>query len=339
MEESVLSHKRRKAGFEVQQADLQHLLLDDAHEAKRVKLTTPEDHGSTSNGLHDEIPRYVSNTGNVVGLRGNADHLVFRDVDAVATALVGAKRAILDGDSEFEHELRGEETRAPLQVKRSITPDYLVGDLSRFLSPFPPTPPKEQHYPKIKTEWPVTHVDFLSEIRTKPQAHVTQRTCTSCFEEYYSMDIVACPTCYGGWCKGCLKTLFYASSSSSTPFSPLCSGNPLSPDACRMLLPQDLLQQYGGVKLEHANLTVDTNPVARDASIHAPAEQKPAMVQYQYQVLPNLEENHKCHHNYWLRLKGSHQCEECLDTLRFFIYECRRCRSFACRRCRYNQLT
>jgi hypothetical protein len=52
----------------------------------------------------------------------------------------------------------------------------------------------------------------------------------------------------------------------------------------------------------------------------------------------NLIQNHQCTHDRWRGRGGSYQCEECLDTLPQFIYECRQCHILACRRCRFNRL-
>ncbi|KAK4150431.1 hypothetical protein C8A00DRAFT_46174 [Chaetomidium leptoderma] len=52
----------------------------------------------------------------------------------------------------------------------------------------------------------------------------------------------------------------------------------------------------------------------------------------------HLMENHECEHASWKSRGGSHQCEECLDILPTFIYECRQCYIMACRRCRFNRL-
>jgi hypothetical protein len=52
----------------------------------------------------------------------------------------------------------------------------------------------------------------------------------------------------------------------------------------------------------------------------------------------NLMQNHECEHRRWRSRGGSHQCEECYDTLPLFIYECVQCRILACRRCRFNRL-
>lgn len=52
----------------------------------------------------------------------------------------------------------------------------------------------------------------------------------------------------------------------------------------------------------------------------------------------NLVEHHECTHPSWASRSGSHRCEQCRDVLPIFIYECRRCRILACRRCRYNRM-
>ncbi|RSL65567.1 hypothetical protein CEP53_003621 [Fusarium sp. AF-6] len=52
----------------------------------------------------------------------------------------------------------------------------------------------------------------------------------------------------------------------------------------------------------------------------------------------NLIENHECTHERWRGRPGPRECEECLDVMPLFIYECRQCRIMACRRCRYNRL-
>ncbi|RMJ16380.1 hypothetical protein CDV36_003924 [Fusarium kuroshium] len=52
----------------------------------------------------------------------------------------------------------------------------------------------------------------------------------------------------------------------------------------------------------------------------------------------NLIENHECTHERWRGRPGPRECEECLDIMPLFIYECRQCRIMACRRCRYNRL-
>lgn len=52
----------------------------------------------------------------------------------------------------------------------------------------------------------------------------------------------------------------------------------------------------------------------------------------------NLVENHECNHANWGSRQGRHECEECHDSMPFFIYECRQCHIMACRRCRFNRL-
>ncbi|KAG6063568.1 hypothetical protein E4U32_001084 [Claviceps aff. humidiphila group G2b] len=52
----------------------------------------------------------------------------------------------------------------------------------------------------------------------------------------------------------------------------------------------------------------------------------------------NLIENHECEDHRWRSRNGSYQCEECYDQMPNFIYECRLCRTMACRRCRFNRL-
>ncbi|RSL68039.1 hypothetical protein CEP54_002966 [Fusarium duplospermum] len=52
----------------------------------------------------------------------------------------------------------------------------------------------------------------------------------------------------------------------------------------------------------------------------------------------NLIENHECTHERWRGRPGPRECEECLDVMPLFIYECRQCRIMACRRCRFNRL-
>lgn len=52
----------------------------------------------------------------------------------------------------------------------------------------------------------------------------------------------------------------------------------------------------------------------------------------------NLMQNHECYHDAWRSRRGRYRCEECYDTLPYFIYECVQCRIMACRRCRYNRL-
>ncbi|KAI6352793.1 hypothetical protein MCOR25_009287 [Pyricularia grisea] len=52
----------------------------------------------------------------------------------------------------------------------------------------------------------------------------------------------------------------------------------------------------------------------------------------------HLVANHECGHASWTYRAGRHNCEECGDTLRKFIYECNRCMIMACSRCRFNRL-
>ncbi|KAI2625479.1 hypothetical protein GGS21DRAFT_530999 [Xylaria nigripes] len=60
--------------------------------------------------------------------------------------------------------------------------------------------------------------------------------------------------------------------------------------------------------------------------------------QYIERIMDNLRDNHECTHDRWRSRMGRHECEECGDVLRHFIYECSQCSLLACRRCRYNLL-
>ncbi len=55
-------------------------------------------------------------------------------------------------------------------------------------------------------------------------------------------------------------------------------------------------------------------------------------------VVRNLRDNHECYHEQWMRIDGPYQCEECLDYLDVFIFECQQCALMACDRCRRNRL-
>ncbi|KAI0850910.1 hypothetical protein F5Y00DRAFT_251917 [Daldinia vernicosa] len=55
-------------------------------------------------------------------------------------------------------------------------------------------------------------------------------------------------------------------------------------------------------------------------------------------IVTNLRENHECGHFSWRYRSGTYRCEECRDTLREYIFECRQCNIMACRMCRYNRL-
>ncbi|OIW24684.1 hypothetical protein CONLIGDRAFT_102739 [Coniochaeta ligniaria NRRL 30616] len=55
-------------------------------------------------------------------------------------------------------------------------------------------------------------------------------------------------------------------------------------------------------------------------------------------VRRNLVRNAGCRHRDWTFRRGSHQCEECLDVLPVFIFECDGCGLFACGRCRRHGL-
>ncbi|TGO61907.1 hypothetical protein BOTNAR_0122g00050 [Botryotinia narcissicola] len=52
----------------------------------------------------------------------------------------------------------------------------------------------------------------------------------------------------------------------------------------------------------------------------------------------DLRENHACEHEGWRKLRGSHQCEGCHDTLGLFIFACSQCELRLCNRCRLNRL-
>lgn len=52
----------------------------------------------------------------------------------------------------------------------------------------------------------------------------------------------------------------------------------------------------------------------------------------------NLLHNHECTHGNWSYRAGGHRCEECLQRLPQYIFECRQCHIMVCRRCRYNRI-
>nr|POF06925.1 putative e3 ubiquitin-protein ligase ari4 [Quercus suber] len=56
-------------------------------------------------------------------------------------------------------------------------------------------------------------------------------------------------------------------------------------------------------------------------------------------LMADLQENHVCTHDRWRWIGGEHQCEECLNYLPQYIFECRQCHLQACNRCRRNRLT
>ncbi|KAI1074392.1 hypothetical protein F5B20DRAFT_596094 [Whalleya microplaca] len=55
-------------------------------------------------------------------------------------------------------------------------------------------------------------------------------------------------------------------------------------------------------------------------------------------IMQNLELDHECNHNQWIRRAGPHQCEVCHDQLPYYTHECQQCHIIVCRRCRYNRL-
>ncbi|KAM0667449.1 hypothetical protein ACQRIU_003314 [Beauveria bassiana] len=82
--------------------------------------------------------------------------------------------------------------------------------------------------------------------------------------------------------------------------------------------------------LDRANAVVDRdiNPELDDAERAVRMEQEQQ----------NLRDNHKCRHETWRVESGAFQCEESLDHLPQYIYECVNCRILACRICRRNRL-
>jgi hypothetical protein len=56
-------------------------------------------------------------------------------------------------------------------------------------------------------------------------------------------------------------------------------------------------------------------------------------------MVQHLLERHECDHDeFWPRIPGAHQCEECNDHLPNYILQCGQCGIRACRRCRLNRL-
>ncbi|XXG96405.1 hypothetical protein Hte_002687 [Hypoxylon texense] len=56
------------------------------------------------------------------------------------------------------------------------------------------------------------------------------------------------------------------------------------------------------------------------------------------QIVDNLRTDHECAHTSWFSRRGPCECEECLDVMPIFIYECRQCHIMACRFCRRHRL-
>ncbi|TKA66135.1 hypothetical protein B0A49_07074 [Cryomyces minteri] len=71
--------------------------------------------------------------------------------------------------------------------------------------------------------------------------------------------------------------------------------------------------------------------VARNAAVGGIGAAVAAMAQ-------DLLEGHECDHDRWRRVTGEHDCEECFQTLRRYIYECRQCHLRVCHRCRDNRI-
>ncbi|KIE00804.1 IBR finger domain-containing protein, partial [Metarhizium majus ARSEF 297] len=56
------------------------------------------------------------------------------------------------------------------------------------------------------------------------------------------------------------------------------------------------------------------------------------------EVRQDLRQDHECDHRRWITLHGQYTCDACNNILPTHIFQCRRCRTLACRRCRYNRL-
>ncbi|EAW16109.1 BRcat and Rcat domain-containing protein [Aspergillus fischeri NRRL 181] len=66
---------------------------------------------------------------------------------------------------------------------------------------------------------------------------------------------------------------------------------------------------------------------------------QPARPEQVQQMVQRLLERHECdHEEFWPRVPGAHQCEECRDHLPNYILQCGQCGIRACRRCRLNRL-
>lgn len=82
--------------------------------------------------------------------------------------------------------------------------------------------------------------------------------------------------------------------------------------------------------LDRANTVVD-----RDMDRELDDAERAVRMEQEQQ---NLRDNHECRHETWRVESGAFQCEECLDHLPQYIYECVNCRIRACRICRRNRL-
>ncbi|KAK5164724.1 hypothetical protein LTR04_001645 [Oleoguttula sp. CCFEE 6159] len=71
--------------------------------------------------------------------------------------------------------------------------------------------------------------------------------------------------------------------------------------------------------------------VARNAAVGGVGAAVVAMAE-------DLLAHHECDHDRWWRVAGQHNCEECFQTLRRYIYECRQCHLRVCNRCRDNRI-
>ncbi|OLN81204.1 putative E3 ubiquitin-protein ligase ARI5 [Colletotrichum chlorophyti] len=150
-----------------------------------------------------------------------------------------------------------------------------------------------------------------------------------CAEDTLTQDLLQIAAA-NGWqrCYSCRRVveLLYGCNHMTCPcgaqFCYLC-GEPWKTCTCAQWNEERLYARANAV------VNRDADAVRLDPVLHARRVETEAR---------NLQQNHQCTHTTWRSRQGGFRCEECREHLPWYIYECTRCRIYACRRCRYNRL-
>ncbi|KAL2022089.1 hypothetical protein VTK56DRAFT_6133 [Thermocarpiscus australiensis] len=76
------------------------------------------------------------------------------------------------------------------------------------------------------------------------------RACVACCEEFWTGNLLACPSCDHEYCRNCLQDLFRASLTDETLFPPRCCGEAIPLEECLRFLPSTLVEQFRAKKVE-----------------------------------------------------------------------------------------